>query len=112
MRTVEIISAVLAEQVMANGTKINLDPEEIAWPDGTVTKPPSHDKKGKGTRKKNLNSKHSVYGRIVHEYGPKATVSKENLTSSTVVINKESAENNINPINEPSTSAGGRRNSN
>ena len=106
MCTIEILSAVLAEQLMSNGTKINLDPEEITWPDGTVTKPPSHEKKGKG-RKKNPNSKHGMYGRIVHEYGPKATVSKQDLSNmnQTVVINKEvGQEDNA----EPSTSTGCR----
>ena len=37
MRTIEILSALLAEELMRNGTQINLDPEETIWPDGTVS---------------------------------------------------------------------------
>ena len=48
MRSIEILSAVLAEDTMANGTKINLDPEEIEWPDGTISKAPLNEKKGRG----------------------------------------------------------------
>ena len=41
MRTIEILSALLAEELMRNGTQINLDPEEIIWPDGTISKAPN-----------------------------------------------------------------------
>ena len=37
MRTIEIVSAVLAEELMTQGTVINLDPEEILWTDGSVS---------------------------------------------------------------------------
>ena len=50
-----------------------LDPEEILWPDGTVSKAPANDKGPRGGRKKkvNPNSKHGVFGKIVNEYGLK-----------------------------------------
>ena len=41
----EILSAVLAEEIVGNGTKINLDPEEIEWPDVTILKAPVNEKK-------------------------------------------------------------------
>ena len=33
---------------MDHFTKINLDPEGIEWPDGTISKAPVHEKKGRG----------------------------------------------------------------
>ena len=50
MRVVEIVSAALADKVMNNGCTINLEPEEIVWSDGTITKalPPP---KGRGRKK-------------------------------------------------------------
>ena len=54
MRTIEIVSAVLAEELMSQGTVINLDPEEIQWTDGSISKPPQNDKKAKGRKKTNL----------------------------------------------------------
>ena len=53
MRTLEILSAILAEEVMRNGTQINLDPEEIIWPDGTTSKAPDHEKGLRGGQKEN-----------------------------------------------------------
>ena len=53
MCTLEILSALLAEELVRNGTQINLNPEEIIWPDGTISKPPSHDRGPRvGKRKK------------------------------------------------------------
>ena len=37
MRALEIISAVLAECLMQQGTVFCIDPEQITWPDKTVT---------------------------------------------------------------------------
>ena len=91
MRTIEIVSAVLAEELMSQGTVINLDPEEIQWTDGSISKPPQHDKKAKGRKKTNPNSKHGVFGKIVHEYGPKNT-SKTQSGTSTVVTKKNTSE--------------------
>ena len=73
MRTVEILSAVLAEKLLAQGCVINLDPEEIKWPDGTVTKLPPPEKGKRKKKKPNPTSKNGVFGVIVHEYrGPGA----------------------------------------
>ena len=52
MRTIEILSAVLAEDLISKGIVVHLDPEEIVWPDGNITKPPGNEKKGKGKKKK------------------------------------------------------------
>ena len=50
MRFVEIFASMLAENLMQHGTKIYSCPDEIKWPDGTVSKPV--ESKGKGRRKK------------------------------------------------------------
>ena len=73
MHTLEILSAILAEELMWNGTQINLDPEEIIWPDGTISKAPDHEKGPRGGRKRknSPSSKNGVFGKIVNEYGPK-----------------------------------------
>ena len=73
MRTLEILSAILAEDVMRNGTQINLDPEEIIWPDGSTTKATENLKGPRGGRKRKAiaSSKNGVFGKIVNEYGPK-----------------------------------------
>ena len=88
-----------------------MDPEEITWPDGTVSKPPSHKKKGKG-RKKNPNSKYGVYSLIVHEYGPKATIGKQYLSdmNNTIVINKEAT--GAGDCNPEASTSNARRNGN
>ena len=57
MRTLEILSAILAEDVMRNGTQINLDPEEIIWPDGSTTKAAEHVKGPRGGRRRKSNCK-------------------------------------------------------
>ena len=69
MRTVEVLSAVLAEKLVAQGCVINLDPEEIKWPDGTLTKLPPPEKGKRRKKKPNPTSKNGVFGVIVHEYG-------------------------------------------
>ena len=52
MHTLEILLALLAEELIRNGTQINLDPEEIIWPDGTISKLLSHEKGPRVGRKK------------------------------------------------------------
>ena len=92
MRTLEILSALLAEELARNGTQFNLDPEEILWPDGTVSKAPANDKGPRGGRKKkvNPNSKHGVFGKIVNEYGPKNKTGVQ--PQSTVIMARNQAE--------------------
>ena len=93
MRAIEIIASVLADRLMQNGTKIFVDPEEIHWPDGTVSKPCESETGNKKKKKKrNATAKDGVFGKIVHEYGPRkkasASASTSNETRSTVVVVK------------------------
>ena len=74
MRFVEVLAAMLAERLMANGTQIYINPDEIKWPDGTISKPCESKGKGQKKRKKKPNSKDGVYGRIVNEYGGRKKV--------------------------------------
>ena len=86
MRFVEVFASMLAEQLMAHGTKIFVSPDEIKWPDGTVTKP--YESKGlKGRKKKkNPHAKDGVYGRIVHEYGGRNKKTKSEEAANQVLV--------------------------
>ena len=98
MRVVEIVSAVLAEKIMSNGCTINLEPEEILWSDGTVSKP-APPPKGRGRKKKKPDpmSKNGIYSVIVNTYGPRGKVMQK--SDSAVVVVQPA----IQP--QPSTSA-------
>ena len=61
MHSIEILSAVLAEDIMANGTKINLDPEEIEWPDGMISKAHLMKRKAGGWPQKKILQVNTVY---------------------------------------------------
>ena len=93
MRFLEVFASVLAEKLMADGTQIYVNPDEIKWPDGTVSRPV--DSKGKKKSKKKPNSRDGVYGRVVHEYGGRrksasasTSTDKEN-PKQVVVLNEE-----------------------
>ena len=107
MRMIEIVSAVLAEELMTQGTVINLDPEEILWTDGSVSRPQGNEKKGKGRKKTNPTSKHGVFGKIVHEYGPKCNAKINSSGPSTVVTksNKDGGDD-INDSSAPGKKTG------
>ena len=87
MRTLEILSAILAEELMRNGTQINLDPEEIIWPDGTTSKAPEHEKGPRGGRKRKAiaSSKNGVFGKIITDYGPKNKTGVQPKNSTVIV---------------------------
>ena len=97
MRFVEVLAAMLAERLMANGTQIYINPDEIKWPDGTISKLCESKGKGQKKRKKNPNSKDGVYGRIVNEYGGRkknpSTSGAGDAQNSVMVVNaKEIAD--------------------
>ena len=52
MRIVEIVSAVIAEKLIENGTQFVMDPDKVIWPDGKVTKLPTPQKKGRHVQRK------------------------------------------------------------
>ena len=82
MRVLEIISAVLAEKIMGNGCIINLDPEEIIWSDGTVSRPPTPEKGKRKRKKPEPMSKNGIYSVVVHSLGPKSknpTLAEQNV---------------------------------
>ena len=45
MRIIEIVSAVIAERLLENGTQFIIDPDQVIWPDGKITKIPTPQKK-------------------------------------------------------------------
>ena len=79
MRCLEILAAVIAEKLMDQGTKILIDPDEIVWPDKTVTRPPSKGqlKKLKKNGKNQDKTKHGVFGDIVHKYKNASSVNTQ-----------------------------------
>ena len=101
MRFVEVFASLLAEKIMAEGAHIYVNPDEIKWPDGTISKPV--ESKGKKPRKKKPNSREGVYGRIVHEYGGRKKVpssqNKENendVSKAVVVLSSEEEQASAN----------------
>ena len=52
MHTLEILSVTIAEDLIANGTVFNLDPEEITWTNGVITRPPPMKRRVKGHGKR------------------------------------------------------------
>ena len=45
MRIIKIVSAVIAERLIENGTQFIIDPNQVIWPDGKITKIPTPQKK-------------------------------------------------------------------
>ena len=70
MRALEIISAVLAECLMQQGTVFCIDPEQITWPDKTVTSALTRNeiRKLKKQGKVSAKTKHGLWGDLVHRY--------------------------------------------
>ena len=72
MRVLEIVAAQIADELKKGGTKFEVDPDRVIWPDGTVTKKNQPQKKGK--KKTPPGSKHGVFGIIVAQYGAKKKI--------------------------------------
>ena len=90
MRFLEVFASLLAEKIMSDGAHIYVNPDEIKWPDGTISRPVDSKNKKK---KKKPNSRDGVYGRVVHEYGGRkkssASTEKEKENSRPVVVLSE-----------------------
>ena len=67
MRIVEFVGAVLAETLLENQVEIYLEPPQIQWPNGNITKVTNAMKKQKGKYGKNV-AKNGVAGEIVVKY--------------------------------------------
>ena len=107
MRIIEIVSAVLAERLMDNGTQFAMDPDQIIWSDGKITKVQTPQKKGRGRGKKvPPTSKNGVFRKIVQNFGPKG-VSAGVVTNEVEVIvpQPESNKGNETAPATPSASA-------
>ena len=89
MRVVEIVAALIADELKQVGVKITVSPDSVIWPDGTITKKTSEGKKKK--KAPAAASKHGLFGIIVNEFGKKSSTlsepSKKNqiATATTVV---------------------------
>ena len=71
MRCVEITVALIAETLIELGVSIITQPEEIHWPNGTVSKPNQPTKKKRGAKKAENKNKQGIFGQIVSDLAPK-----------------------------------------
>ena len=66
MRIIEIVAAELADRLGEGGTKFEMEPDRVVWPDGTITKKNAPSTRSKKTKKvPPAVSKHGLYGVIV-----------------------------------------------
>ena len=86
MRTMEILSATLAADLIGNGIVFNIDKDEISWPNGEISRAPTNSKRKGGKKKPIATSKHGIFGKVVHDYGPKGMGAKPK--SDAVVVSK------------------------
>ena len=107
MRCVEITAALIAETLLELGVSIITQPEEIHWPNGTVSKAPEPGKKKKGGKKNEKKNKHGIFGQIVSDLAPKLPKQKssndevssepdESASSATKKTKPTSAKNKSN----------------
>ena len=86
MRIIEIVSAIVAERLMENGTQFVMDPDQVIWPDGKITKVPTPQKKGRArTKKLAATSKNGVFGKIIQKFGSKSSAANA-ITNEVEVI--------------------------
>ena len=71
MRCIEITAALIAETLIELGVSIVTQPDEVYWPNGTVSTAPDPGKKKKGGKKAEKNNKHGIFGQIVSDLAPK-----------------------------------------
>ena len=101
MQFIEVFASVLAEKLMSHGTKIYFCPDEIKWPDGTLSKPcESKGLKGR-KKKKNPTGKDGVYAKIVHEYGGRKNSKPPSDEANNVIVVNVDANNDQGAGDQP-----------
>ena len=84
MHIIEIIAADLADRLTQGGTKFEMEPDRVIWPDGTITKkstPLGHSKRTKKVPP--AVSKHGLYGVIIAQYANIKKTTASNVGAST-----------------------------
>ena len=71
MRSIEITAALIAETLIELGVSIITQPEEVHWPNGSVSKAPEPGKKKRGGKKVEKKNKHGIFGQVVSDLAPK-----------------------------------------
>ena len=99
MRIIEIIAAELADRLSQGGTKFEMEPERIIWPDGTITKKNNPTTQSRKKKAHPAASKHGLYGVIVAQYSnpkktPSASTSATPETSVSIIVERPDAESN------------------
>ena len=82
MRIIEITAAELADRLVEGGTKFEMEPDRVIWPDGTITKKASPPRGKKNKKLPPAVSKHGLYGTIVAQFGNK----KKSATASAKMV--------------------------
>ena len=102
MRVLEIVSAQIADELTKGGTKIEMEPDRIIWPDGTVTKKTNPPKKGK--KAPAPGSKHGVFGVIVAQYGGKNNAKNtQNPNQISIEPSQSPSQTNISTVTASSS---------
>ena len=99
MRIIEIIAAELADCLSQGGTKFEMEPERILWPDGTITKKNNPTTQSRKKKAHPAASKHGLYGVIVAQHSnpkktPSASTSVTPETSVSIIVERPDAESN------------------
>ena len=101
MHIIEIIAAELADCLSPGGTKFEMEPERILWPDGTITKKNNPTTRSRKKKAHPAASKHGLYGVIVAQYSnpkknptPSASTSATPETSVSIIVERPDAESN------------------
>ena len=85
MRIIEIIAADLADRLTQGGTKFEMEPDRVIWPDGTITKKSTPSRHLKRTKKvPPAVSKHGLYGVIIAHYANFKKTTATNAGASTL----------------------------
>ena len=106
MRIIEIIAAELADRLGQGGTKFEMEPDRVIWPDGAITKKNAPSTRSRKNKKvPSAVSKHGLYGVIVAQFGnakKKSDTSAGAAASSTQptttsVVERANTENPVAP---------------
>ena len=105
MRIIEITAAELADRLVESGTKFEMEPDRIIWPNGTTTKKSSPSRKKGKKNTPAAHSKHGLYGTIVAQFGNKKVKQSSTATSTVVSSDVITIESSNSSVDQSSSAA-------
>ena len=105
MRIIEITAAELADRLVESGTKFEMEPDRIIWPNGTTTKKSSPSRKKGKKNPPAAHSKHGLYGTIVAQFGNKKVKQASTATSTVVSSDVITIESSNSSVDQSSSAA-------